>query len=105
LSFSIISYWDLIKLPYFVNTTEKGDRGWKQGQRQGGQGDFRNNSIDLKMNCKCHCCVRRLTLKMTLYKSSFTMLLWAPIWYEMWQNKGVCIMEIIECSGSCLQMC
>jgi hypothetical protein len=34
------------------------------------------------------------------------MLLWAPIWYEMWQNKGVCIMEIIECSGgSYLQMC
>jgi hypothetical protein len=34
LSFSI-SYWDLIKFPYFVDTTEGGDRGWKQAQREG----------------------------------------------------------------------
>ncbi len=34
LSFSI-SYWDLIKFPYFVDITEKGDRGWKQAQTQG----------------------------------------------------------------------
>jgi hypothetical protein len=29
LSFSI-SYWDLIKFPYFPDTTERGDRGWNQ---------------------------------------------------------------------------
>jgi hypothetical protein len=37
-----ISYWDSIKFPYFVDTTERGDRKWKQAQRQG---DFHNNSI------------------------------------------------------------
>jgi hypothetical protein len=26
-----ISYWDLIKFPYFVDTTERGDMGWKRG--------------------------------------------------------------------------
>ncbi len=41
LSFSI-SYWDLIKFHYFVDTTERGHRGWKQVQRQG---DFTVNSI------------------------------------------------------------
>ncbi len=41
LSFSI-SYWDLIKFPCFPDTTERGDRGWKQAQRQG---DFTDNSI------------------------------------------------------------
>jgi hypothetical protein len=30
-----ISYWDLIKFPYFVDATERGDGGWKQAQRQG----------------------------------------------------------------------
>jgi hypothetical protein len=30
-----ISYWDLIKFPYFVVTTERGVRGWKEAQRQG----------------------------------------------------------------------
>ncbi len=33
-SFSI-SYWDLIKFPYIADTTERGDRRWKQAQRQG----------------------------------------------------------------------
>jgi len=33
-SFSI-SYWDLIKFPYFADTTERGDRRWKQAQSQG----------------------------------------------------------------------
>ncbi len=42
LSFSI-SYWDLIKFPYFVDITEEGDRGWKQAQTQ--QGDFTDKSI------------------------------------------------------------
>jgi hypothetical protein len=36
LSFSI-SYRDLIKFPYFADTTERGDRGWKTG-------DFMDNS-------------------------------------------------------------
>jgi len=27
-----ISYWDSVKFPYFVNTTETWDRGWKQAQ-------------------------------------------------------------------------
>jgi hypothetical protein len=30
-----ISYWDLIKVPYFTDTTKRGDRGWKEAQRQG----------------------------------------------------------------------
>jgi hypothetical protein len=30
-----ISYWDLIKFPYFADTAEKRDRGWKPAQRQG----------------------------------------------------------------------
>jgi hypothetical protein len=35
LSFSI-SYWDLTKFPYFVDTTEReGDRGWNEAQREG----------------------------------------------------------------------
>ncbi len=37
-----ISYWELIKFPYFVETTERGDKGWKQAQRQG---DFTDNFI------------------------------------------------------------
>jgi hypothetical protein len=30
-----ISYWDLINFPYFADTTERGDRGWKEAQIQG----------------------------------------------------------------------
>ncbi len=30
-----ISYWDLIKCPYFADTTERRDRGWKESQRKG----------------------------------------------------------------------
>jgi hypothetical protein len=30
-----ISSWDLIKCPYFAETTERGDRGWNQAERQG----------------------------------------------------------------------
>jgi hypothetical protein len=30
-----ISYWDLIKCPYFADTTERVNRGWKEAQRQG----------------------------------------------------------------------
>jgi hypothetical protein len=41
LRFSIIRYWDLIKFPYFPDTTEIGYRGWKKAQRQG---DFIDNS-------------------------------------------------------------
>jgi len=33
-SFSI-SYWDLIKFPYFTDTTKRGVKGWKEAQRQG----------------------------------------------------------------------
>jgi len=45
LSFSI-SNPDLIKFPYFVDTTERGDRGAK-GEEIGGEreGDFMDNSI------------------------------------------------------------
>ncbi len=39
-----ISYWDLIKFPYFVDTTERGDREWKQAQ-----GNFTDNSIFNRM--------------------------------------------------------
>jgi hypothetical protein len=34
LSFSI-SYLDLIKFPYLADLTQKGNRGWKEAQRQG----------------------------------------------------------------------
>jgi hypothetical protein len=44
LSFSI-SYWDVLKFPFFADTTEKGDREWKQAQRQG---DFLDNSSTQK---------------------------------------------------------
>ncbi len=44
LSFSI-SYWDLIKFHYLADTTERGDREWKQAQRQR---DFTYNSIILQ---------------------------------------------------------
>jgi hypothetical protein len=30
-----IPYWDLIKFPYFTDTTKRGVRGWKEAQRQG----------------------------------------------------------------------
>jgi len=30
-----IWYWDLIKFPYFMDTTKRGVRGWKEAQRQG----------------------------------------------------------------------
>jgi hypothetical protein len=43
LSFSI-SYWDLIKFHYLADTAERGDREWKQAQRQG---DITDNSIIL----------------------------------------------------------
>jgi len=40
LSFSI-SYWDLIKLPHFVDTTERRDKGEREG-------DFMDNFITQK---------------------------------------------------------
>jgi len=30
-----ISYWELVKCPYFVNTTKRNDRWWKEAQIQG----------------------------------------------------------------------
>jgi hypothetical protein len=30
-----ISHWDLIKFPYFVDTSKKGDMGWKKRRRYG----------------------------------------------------------------------
>jgi hypothetical protein len=33
-----VSYWDLITCPYFVDTTERGDRRWKEALRQGENG-------------------------------------------------------------------
>ncbi len=44
---SNISYWDLIKFPYFADITESRDRGWKHAQRQG---DFMDNSNKEKKN-------------------------------------------------------
>jgi len=37
-----ISYWDLIKFPYFTDTTKRGVRGWKEAQRQGDFTDISN---------------------------------------------------------------
>ncbi len=45
LSFSI-SYPDLIKFPYFVDITERGDRGWKAG-------DFMDNFNISQKNEDC----------------------------------------------------
>jgi hypothetical protein len=39
---SRLSYWDLIKFPYFADITESGDRGWKHAQRR--LGHFTDNS-------------------------------------------------------------
>jgi hypothetical protein len=40
-----ISFWDLIKCPYFADTTERGDRGVKGGPKRGWrQGYFTDNS-------------------------------------------------------------
>jgi hypothetical protein len=44
-----ISYWDLLKFLYFADTTERGDRGWKEAQRQGEEGYFTDNSNTLKV--------------------------------------------------------
>ncbi len=46
MSFSI-SFWDLIKFPYFAGTTKRGDRRWKQAQ---GQGDVMTHTIDRKIS-------------------------------------------------------
>jgi hypothetical protein len=43
LSFSI-SYPDLIKFPYFTDTTETGDRGAKA------EGDFKDNSLGFRIS-------------------------------------------------------
>ncbi len=40
-----ISYWDLIKFPYFTDTTKRSVRGWKEVQRQGEFADFSNVSV------------------------------------------------------------
>jgi hypothetical protein len=44
LSFSF-SYPDLIKFPYFADLIQRGDRGWKEAQRQG---DITENSISIQ---------------------------------------------------------
>jgi hypothetical protein len=46
LSFSI-SYPDFIKLPSFADLTQRGDRGWKEAQRQGEDrmDDFKENFL------------------------------------------------------------
>jgi hypothetical protein len=45
LSFTI-SYWDLIKLPYFADLTQREDRGWKEAPKTGWrQDDYNENSI------------------------------------------------------------
>ncbi len=40
-----ISYPDFIKFPYFVDLTQRGDRGWKEAQRQGEDGITLRNSV------------------------------------------------------------
>jgi len=47
LSCSILC-WDLIKCPYFVDTTERGERGWKRAQRQG------EDRVTLQITLMCH---------------------------------------------------
>jgi hypothetical protein len=38
-----ISYWDLLKCLYFVDTTERGKREWKEAQRQDEESIFFEN--------------------------------------------------------------
>jgi hypothetical protein len=40
-----ISYPEIIKFPYFADTTERGDRGRKQRRWGETEGDFTDNSI------------------------------------------------------------
>jgi hypothetical protein len=54
LSFSV-SYPDLIKFPYFADTTERGDRGQSRGDRDVTDCDFRDNS------CVCTKCLGKKT--------------------------------------------
>ncbi len=43
-----ISYWDLSKCLYFADTNERGDRGWKEAQRQGEEG------VTLRITLMCN---------------------------------------------------
>ncbi len=58
-----ISYWDSIKVPYFADTIERGDRGWKEAQR-GSHGDFQENS-------NCVDCTLHLNHQKNLYIMAF----------------------------------
>jgi hypothetical protein len=51
LSFSV-SYWDLIKFPYFTDISKRGVRGWKEAQRQGDFADFSNTLATLTHVCQ-----------------------------------------------------
>jgi hypothetical protein len=44
-----ISYWDLLTRLYFADTTERGDREWKEAQRQG---DDRVNGEESTLHTK-----------------------------------------------------
>jgi hypothetical protein len=52
ISFSI-SFWDLIKSPYFVATTDRRDSGWRQGYFK----DNSNKIENLVVECKDLCIV------------------------------------------------
>ncbi len=62
------SYPDLIKLPYFAYLTQRGDRGWKEAQRQG---EFKENSINyqpfLYLGSNC---LRQFTVTHNNYEKS-----------------------------------
>ncbi len=92
-SFSI-SYWDLIKFPYFADTTERGDRRWKQAQRQGDvtthtivrEKNFQASSImkEKSYNSRiCHPFPKQKTL-------IFTHKIEGPVWASLWIDCSVC---------------
>jgi hypothetical protein len=78
-----ISYWDLLKCLYFVDTTETGDRGWNEAQRQGED---------------------RVTLRITLLsRTTFYRLvgargrrpLWSPPWVPMTFGRQCEVLEVL----------
>jgi len=80
-SFSI-SFWDLIKFPYFAGTTKRGDRRWKQAQRQG---DVMTHTIDRKiLQLKiCHPFKKKQNPNLYTWEEG-------PVWASLWIDGSVC---------------
>jgi hypothetical protein len=92
-----ISYWNLTKFPYFVDTTERGDKGWKRQRRQS---DFRDNSILLCfLICRLHVILIALDF-LPLFLSWLLFQLTCYIKYSNWYDgvKYFCLFHNILCT-------